>query len=80
MIVRTRRRPHGTTDAQRRLLAAIRERWASRGYAPSYRELADDLGVGINDVRQKLVRLRRDGLVEFEDGVCRTVRVVEVRE
>lgn len=77
MIVRTRRRPHGTTDAQRVLLAAIRARWAARGYAPTYRELADDIGTSLNDVKQKLVRLQRDGLVEFEAGLSRTVRVVE---
>lgn len=77
MIVRTRRCPHGTTDAQRVLLAAIRARWAARGYAPTYRELAHDIGTSLNDVKQKLVRLQRDGLVEFEPGLSRTVRVVE---
>jgi hypothetical protein len=36
--------------------------------------------VNVNDVMQKLWRLRRDGVVEWEDGRCRTLRIVEVTQ
>ena len=66
------------TAPQLALLHAIEARIAAHGYSPSLRELADDLGVCVNDVKQKLRILRRDGLVTFVAGQARTVRVVEV--
>lgn len=66
------------TAPQLALLGAIKARIDAHGYSPSLRELADDLGVCVNDVKCKLKRLRREGLVTFVDGQARTVRVVEV--
>jgi len=74
----TRAASWGVTPPQLALLRAIRHRIAAHGYSPSIRELADDLGVCPNDVKGKLHRLRREGLVTFVDGQARTVRVVEV--
>lgn len=71
-------RSAGTTDGQYEVLDATRRWLSERGYSPTVRELADGLGVTPTDVYQKLVRLRRDGLVEWEDGKSRTLRVVEV--
>lgn len=69
---------YGTTAPQLALLRAISRRIDANGYSPSLRELADDLGTCVNDVKGKLERLRRDGLVTYVDGQARTVRVVEV--
>lgn len=69
---------YGATDPQLDLLRAIQARIDANGYSPSLRELADDLGVCVNDVAQKLRLLRRDGLVTYVDGQARTVRVVGV--
>lgn len=69
---------YGTTAAQLELLRAIRDRIAAHGYSPSLRELADDLGTQVNDVKCKLQRLHRDGLVTYVHGQPRTLRVVEV--
>ena len=71
-------RSAGTTPKQRAVLTAIVELTAARGYPPSIREIADHLGVNVNDVHQKLVRLQRDGLVEWDPGVCRSLRMREV--
>jgi DNA-binding MarR family transcriptional regulator len=73
-----RARSAGTTPKQRAVLAAIVELTAARRYPPSIRGLADHLGVNVNDVYQKIVRLQRDGLVEWDPGVCRSLRVREV--
>jgi DNA-binding MarR family transcriptional regulator len=73
-----RSKTQGTSSAQRAVVAAIRRaRKMHPHYGPSVRELADDLDVATTDVWQKLVRLRRDGLVAWEDGIPRTIRVVE---
>lgn len=71
-------RTHGTSKVQRAVVAAIRRaRKRNPHYGPSVRELADDLGVATTDVWQKLARLKRDGLVTWEDGIPRTIRLVE---
>ena len=75
-----RARSAGTTPKQRAVLAAIVELTAARGYPPSIRNLADHFAVNVNDVYQKIVRLQRDGLVEWDPGVCRSLRVREVGE
>lgn len=67
---------HGTTKRQKAVLAAI-ARWVGRrGYPPTVRELAETMELHTNDVFQKLVRLRRDGVVDWDDGKCRTLRIV----
>jgi DNA-binding MarR family transcriptional regulator len=69
-------RSAGTSASQRELLRAIADLTARRdGLRPTVRELAQELGTGMNDVYQKLVRLERDGLVERTPGACRSVRV-----
>lgn len=73
-----RARSAGTTPKQRAVLAAIVYLTAARRYPPSIRGIAGHLGVNVNDVYQKLVRLERDGLVARDRNVCRSVRVVEV--
>ena len=75
-----RARSAGTTPKQRAVLAAIVELTAARGYPPSIRNLADHFAVNVNDVYQKILRLQRDGLVEWDPGVCRSLRVREVGE
>lgn len=68
----------GTSNEQRAVLDAVRHfRRLHPHYGPSVRELARHLGVGLTDVWQKLTRLRRDGLVAWDDGVSRSIHVVE---
>lgn len=58
------------------LLRFIESYWSERGFAPSYREIGDAVGYSSPaSVRQRLARMRRDGLVEFEDRIPRTVRL-----
>ena len=68
----------GTSPEQRALLAAIRRLTAARGFPPTRRELATATGCRVNNVQKMLLRLRRDGLVEWQEGAARTIR--EVRE
>lgn len=72
----SRSKSQGTTGPQRDVLRAIRALIRSRGYSPSVREIADRLGVNVGDVHSKLARLRRDGMVRWDDGKARTIRVI----
>ena len=44
-------------------------------YGPSYRELAAALNVSVNDVAEKVSRLVRDGVLEIDRGIARSLRV-----
>jgi SOS-response transcriptional repressor LexA len=67
----------GTSDGQVAVLRAIEILTARRnGIPPTVREVAAEIGQRhTNDVYEKLLRLRRDGLVEWEPGLCRTLRL-----
>lgn len=69
----------GTTVLQLRVVNAIVELTGTRGYPPTLSEVARLLDCQKTDVYQKLLRLRRDGVVEWEDGKCRTLRVIGVQ-
>lgn len=72
------RRSEGTSREQRAVMKAIRRaRNLHPAYGPSISELATALGVNKTDVYQKLMRLRRDGLVEWEDRIARSIRLTE---
>lgn len=64
----------GLTRAQLRYLRAVRDATAD-GLPATHRELADALGVAVGGVYQMLTRLRRDGLVTFDRGRTRTIRL-----
>lgn len=65
----------GTTNKQLELLQEIVTWISIRGYPPTVREMADLMGTAIGDIQCKLARLRRDGLVEWEERRSRTLRV-----
>ncbi len=51
------------------------EYWKQKGYAPSYKEIQDACGLSsVSSVFSALKTLRREGKVEFKDGIPRTVR------
>lgn len=66
----------GTTEKQMNVLTHLVDWKAARGYPPTVRELAERMGVNATDVWQKLLRLRREGLVDWVDGKARTLHVV----
>jgi SOS-response transcriptional repressor LexA len=67
----------GTSDGQVAVLRAIEILTARRnGIPPTVREVAVEVGQKhANDVYEKLLRLRRDGLVEWEPKLSRTLRL-----
>lgn len=67
----------GTSAEQMDVVYAIRRcRNRHPHYGPSVRELSVELSRNATDVYQKLSRLRRDGLVEWDENVARSIRVV----
>ena len=49
---------------------------AERGYSPVVRDISAALGVSTSTVHYHMHRLRRKGLIAFENGKPRTVRLV----
>jgi DNA-binding MarR family transcriptional regulator len=71
----------GTTSEQWAVVVAIRRaRNLHPAYGPSMAEIATAIGSTKTDVYQKLMRLRRDGLVTWDSGVARSIRLTEVHE
>jgi DNA-binding MarR family transcriptional regulator len=71
----------GTTSEQWAVVVAIRRaRNLHPTYGPSMAEIATAIGSTKTDVYQKLMRLRRDGLVTWDSGVARSIRLTKVHE
>jgi repressor LexA len=63
---------------RQRVLEAVAAFWAANGYSPSLDEIADLAGLAHrSSVHHHLRRLRADGLVAYEEGKARTVRLTE---
>lgn len=63
------------TKRQREVLRAIDRLTAKRGKPPSFRELANQLGISsINGIQCHLRSLRSKGLVDWDEGRSRTLR------
>ena len=64
------------TDAQLIVLGIIDRLWKDQGFAPSLREISAAGGwSSTKSVYEHLVRLRRDGFVNFVDRKSRTLTV-----
>lgn len=64
-------------DTQLRILFAVEYCWAQHGFAPTIRELADAAELHHTTVMRWLDRLRARGVLTFEDGKARTIRLTE---
>lgn len=60
---------------QRLILEAIRDFTRECGYAPSYRELADMCELPMASLTYQLGRLREMRLIDYADGIARSVRL-----
>ena len=56
---------------------ALRGYMAEKGWAPSARELQRITGMGSAAVQRILHGLRADGVIDWRDGLCRTLHFVE---
>jgi SOS-response transcriptional repressor LexA len=65
-----------TTTRQQQVVDAILEARARHpSYGPSFREIAMAIGTSVNDVAEKCRRLKRDGVIAWEPGIARSLRV-----
>ena len=60
----------------RRVLEAIVEFWAEHGYSPSLREIGKAVGRAPSVVSRHLAYLRNKGLIAYDDGITRSIRVL----
>jgi len=68
------------TDASERteqVLVFIEAYMRDHGYAPSRREVAKAMGVSVCTAQRDLASLREDGLVDWTEGVNRSLVLVE---
>lgn len=63
------------TKRQREFVRAVKRLTSRRGFAPSYSEIADELGVSRARVQALVKRCTDIGLVSQEFGVARSVCV-----
>lgn len=67
------------TERQAQAERFIREYHDTRGYAPSFRDVASWLGISINAALGHLTALRKKGRVDWAPGIRRSLRVVNKR-
>jgi len=48
-----------------------------KGYSPSRRDIAEHFGNQVNDVQQRLARMRQKGLLDYTDGIARSIVLLE---
>lgn len=64
-------------ERDNQIISTIEELTASHGYPPTFQEIADDMGLSSRgSIHAKMETLRALGLVTWEDGKTRTIRVV----
>jgi repressor LexA len=65
------------TDRQKECLDYIIEFQEKRGYSPSIRQIADEMGgIGTNAVFGHLMALESKGYIEREAGLARAIRIL----
>jgi SOS-response transcriptional repressor LexA len=61
------------------MLVFIGDHIAENGYAPTYREIADQFGINIKTVVDALNRLQTSGKLTWESGRTRTLQITRGR-
>lgn len=65
------------TDRQAEVLQTIERLTSANGYAPTFAELCDELGIGINAINDHLLALEKKGRVSWVPRKARTLRVLQ---
>lgn len=65
------------SPTQRKIIDAILRHIADRGVPPSVAEIAGDVGMySTSSAHYQLCKMRKDGIITFEDGKVRTIRIL----
>lgn len=65
------------TNREYQIYAAIKDYTAANGYPPSVREIGSLVGLkSSNSVHGYLVKIKRQGYIDFEPNLPRTLRVI----
>lgn len=68
--------PHLLTDTQLETLIAVAAFCSKHGYSPTVREIQDAIGIHTpSATHDRLKRLQRLGLISWEPGAPRTIRI-----
>lgn len=65
------------TKRQEAIRKYIEDFIGQRGYSPTFREIGRHFGIKVRGSYDHLKALRRKGVVTWEPGVSRTIRLVE---
>jgi SOS-response transcriptional repressor LexA len=58
-------------------MKAVRSSISRRGYSPSLRDLGRELGLSVNGVKYRLLRLEALGWIKRDYGETRSIRIVQ---
>lgn len=61
------------------LAAAVTSIGSRQGYPPSFRQIGAELGVGLARVKALVWAAKQRGIIDFDHGVARSIRVVDDR-
>lgn len=64
-------------DKREELLSMIAEAMIAHGKAPSIRDLATRLNVGVGTIHSYLVKLAEEGVIEWKQGKHRSLKVTQ---
>lgn len=79
-VKRGRRPVAEITDSQRRVLVAIRNHLARRGFPPTLYELGTQLGMGASSAHELVSQLVRKGYLRRDAGKARSLEVIRQPE
>lgn len=66
------------TDRQQAIIDFIKQHVKDNGYPPTVREIGDAEGIlSTSTVHGHLDRMKKKGLLQWKDGISRTLRVVQ---
>lgn len=65
------------TAPQEETLACIKKLTDARGIAPTYQEIADELGISVNAVFERVRWIEKKGYVSQIPGASRSLRLVD---
>lgn len=68
------------TKVQSDIVVFIRSFISNQGYCPTLQEVADWAGISVNAMCQNLQRLKKKGVVSWEENSPRTLRVIGERK
>lgn len=47
------------------------------GYAPTFRELSEDIGISVSTIHHHMRKMKERGIITYADRMARTIKILE---